>query len=78
MTFNARNKCLTSELLRQGHRYHKLRKFFFPSSIADTMNWFKDGHVANDAGCFEFSKRTFSAKNVVSRDFWGLNFSVME
>ena len=29
--FNARNKCLTSKLLRQGDRYHKLRK-------ADTMN----------------------------------------
>ena len=26
--FNARNKCLTAKLLRQGHRYHKLRKHF--------------------------------------------------
>ena len=34
--FNARNKCLTAKLLKQGYRYHKLR--FFPSSIADTMN----------------------------------------
>ena len=24
--FNARNKCLTADLLKQGYRYHKLRK----------------------------------------------------
>ena len=35
--FNARNKCLTAKLLKQGCRYHKLRKAL-PSSIADTMN----------------------------------------
>ena len=27
--FNARNKCLTGKLLKQGYRYHKLRKAFF-------------------------------------------------
>ena len=26
--FNARNKCLTAELLKQGYRYHTLRKAF--------------------------------------------------
>ena len=26
--FNARNKCLTLKLLKQGYRYHKLRKAF--------------------------------------------------
>ena len=26
--FNARNKCLTTKLLQQGYRYHKLRKTF--------------------------------------------------
>ena len=26
--FNARNKCLTAKLLKQGYRYHKLRKNF--------------------------------------------------
>ena len=26
--FNIRNKCLTAKLLKQGYRYHKLRKFF--------------------------------------------------
>ena len=26
--FNARNKCLTAKLLKQGYRYHKLRKGF--------------------------------------------------
>ena len=26
--FNARNKCLTAKLLKQGYRYHKLRKPF--------------------------------------------------
>ena len=35
---NTRNKCLTAKLLKQGYRYHKLRKAFFLSSIADTMN----------------------------------------
>ena len=34
---NTRNKCLTAKLLKQGYRYHKLRKAFL-SSIADTMN----------------------------------------
>ena len=27
--FNARNKCLTAYFLKQGYRYHKLRKAFF-------------------------------------------------
>ena len=35
--FNTRNKCLTAKLLKQGYRYHKLRKAFL-RSIADTMN----------------------------------------
>ena len=35
---NARNKCLTAKLLKQDYMYHKLKKSFFPSSIADTMN----------------------------------------
>ena len=26
---NTRNKCLTAKLLKQGYRYHKLRKAFF-------------------------------------------------
>ena len=28
VVFDARNKCLTPELLKQGYRYHKLRKAF--------------------------------------------------
>ena len=35
---NTRTKCITSKLLNQGYRYHKLRKVFFPNFIADTMN----------------------------------------
>ena len=27
--FNTRSKCLTAKLLKQGYRYHKLRKAFF-------------------------------------------------
>ena len=27
--FNTCNQCLTAKLLKQGYRYHKLRKFFF-------------------------------------------------
>ena len=26
---NARNECLTAKLLKEGYRYHKLRKAFF-------------------------------------------------
>ena len=33
-------KCLTAKRLKQGYRYHKLRKAF-PSSNVDTMNCFK-------------------------------------
>ena len=28
MTFNTRNKVLTEKILRQGYRYHKIRKVF--------------------------------------------------
>ena len=34
--FNNRNKFLTAKLLKQGYRYHKLRKA--PNSIVDTLN----------------------------------------
>ena len=27
--FNARNRCVTAKLLKQGYRYYKLRKVFF-------------------------------------------------
>ena len=27
--FDARNECLTAKILKQGYRYHKLRKFLF-------------------------------------------------
>ena len=40
--FNTRNKCLTAKRLKQGYRYHKLRKAFFQSFIADTMNWLQN------------------------------------
>ena len=39
--FNCRNKALTAKLLKQGYRYHKLRKAFL-SFIADTVSWFKN------------------------------------
>ena len=39
--FNACNKCLTSKLLNQGYRYHKLRKLF-QISVAVTVNWFQN------------------------------------
>ena len=38
--FNARNKCLTAELLQQGCRYHKLRNKHFLFFIVDSMNLF--------------------------------------
>ena len=36
--FNARNKCLTSKLLKQNYQYHKLRKPLIQSSITNTKN----------------------------------------
>ena len=39
---NARNKCLTAKLLKQGYRYRILRKVFFPSFIADTIRRFRN------------------------------------
>ena len=35
--FNNRNKFLTAKLLKQGYRYHKLRKHF-PNFIVGTLN----------------------------------------
>ena len=37
--FNTRNKLLTQKLLKEGYRYHKLRKTF-QNFIDDTMIWF--------------------------------------
>ena len=37
--FSTGNKCLTAKLLKQGYRYHKLRKAF--SKFSDTINWFQ-------------------------------------
>ena len=39
--FNTRNKCLTAKLLKQGYRYHKLRKAF-SKFYRDTMNRFQN------------------------------------
>ena len=41
--FNARNKILTAKHLKQGYRYHKLKKTFskyYRRVIVDTLNWF--------------------------------------
>ena len=35
--FNTRNKVLTARLLRQGYRYHKLRKWFFQNFIGGIL-----------------------------------------
>ena len=37
--FNTRNKILTAKHLKQGYRYHKLRKTFFLNSIDATVTW---------------------------------------
>ena len=39
--FNNRNKFLTAKLLKQGYRYHKLRKAF-SNFIVGTLNWSKN------------------------------------
>ena len=43
--FNARNKCLTAKLLKQGYRYHKLRKAFskFNHRHNELISKFNDG-----------------------------------
>ena len=38
---NAHNKSLTAKLFKQGYRYHEL-KWLFPSSFAETLNWFQN------------------------------------
>ena len=41
--FNVRNRFLTAKLLKQGYRYHNLSlESLFPSSVADTMNWYQN------------------------------------
>ena len=59
--FNTRNKVLTAKLLRQGYRYHKLRKAFgvhvclpFRTSVnmanvSDTEASFLDSHLSISA-----------------------------
>ena len=59
--FNTRNKCLTAYLLKQGYRYHKLKKFFFQMSIADTMNWFQNSMSG---------KITFTSRPIRTRMLW--------
>ena len=39
--FNCQNKALTAKLLKQGYRYHKLRKVF-SKFYTDTVTWFKN------------------------------------
>ena len=39
--FNNRNKFLTAKLLKQGYRYHKLRKSF-SKFIVGTLGWLKN------------------------------------
>ena len=51
--FNCRNKALTAKLLKQGYRYHKLRKAF-SKFYRDTVSWLKNimlalGNVCNKA-----------------------------
>ena len=40
--FNTRNKCLTAKLLKQGYRYHKLRKAFSKFYRRHQLNWFQN------------------------------------
>ena len=65
--FNTRNKNLTSKLLYQGYRYHKLRKAFFLNSIAETINWFQNSRS---------DKNTFCNRAYRNRNFmvaWSIN-----
>ena len=43
--FSPFNKCFTVKILKEGYRYHKFRKTFFPISIADTMNQFQNSSI---------------------------------
>ena len=48
--FSCRKKALTAKLLKQGYRYHKLRKAFL-SFIADTVSWLKNMMLASGNVC---------------------------
>ena len=57
--FNTRNKLLTQKLLKQGYRYHKLRKSFskFHRRYYDLISKFQSGLIASfvDLLCFILS-----------------------
>ena len=59
--FNTRNKLLTQKLLKQGYRYHKLRKTF-SKFIDDTKIWYLNSKLDLNLSC--------------AMDFWNLNSMV--
>ena len=54
--FNTRNKLLTQKLLKQGYRYHKLRKTFsnFYRPYYDLISKFQVGLDPVPQGCLQF------------------------
>ena len=54
--FNTRNKLLTQKLLKQGYRYHKLRKTFtkFYKPYYDLISKFQVGLDLVPQGCLQF------------------------
>ena len=65
--FNTRNKLLTQKLLKQGFRYHKLRKTF-SIFIDDTMIWFLNSKLDLNLSC------TKDFRNLISMVTWCINW----
>ena len=62
--FNTRNKLLTQKLLKQGYRYHKLRKTF----IDDTMIWFLNSKLDLNLSCAK------DFRNLISMVTWCISW----
>ena len=65
--FNTRNKLLTQKLLKQGYRYHKLRKTF-SKFIDDTMIWFLNSKLDLNLFCAK------DFRNLISMVTWCISW----
>ena len=64
--FNTRNKLLTQKLLKQGYRYHKLRKTF-SNFIDDTVIRFLNSKLDLNLSCAK------DFRNLISMVTWCIN-----
>ena len=62
--FYTRSGLLTQKLLKQGYRYHGLRKTFFRNFIDDTMVWFLNSGLDLGLSC------TWGFRSLISMVAW--------